>query len=84
MNPEKASVIASPWGQNTDAILQHFDVVREKGLKDRQVLRFVKLYGLNRLRQAEKVYLSQILLNQVKSLIVILLAAAALLSFLFH
>ena len=84
MNPEKASVIASPWGQNTDAILQHFDVVREKGLKDRQVLRFVKLYGLNRLRQAEKVYLSQILLNQVKSLIVILLAVAALLSFVFH
>ena len=84
MNPERVNVIVSPWGQDADTLLQHFDVTREKGLKDRQVMRFVKLYGLNRLRQAQKVRLSQILLNQVKSLIVILLAVAALLSFLFN
>ncbi|MBL7215518.1 MAG: cation-transporting P-type ATPase [Phycisphaerae bacterium] len=84
MNPENASVIASPWCQDAGAILQHFGVTREKGLKDRQVLQFVKLYGLNRLREAEKVHLGQILLNQVKSLIVILLAVAALLSFAFQ
>ena len=79
MDPEKSNVITSPWAADAQSVLQHFDVVREKGLKNRQVARFVKLYGLNQLRQVEKAGLAQILLNQVKSLIVILLAVAGLL-----
>lgn len=84
MENEKTKPISSPWAQDIQTVLQHFDVDRQNGLKERQVAHNVKQYGLNRLREAEKVSLGHLLLNQVKSIIVILLAVAAVLSFAFQ
>ena len=76
--------MANPWAQDVDTISRRYNVIRQEGLKGRQVSQALKRYGPNRLREAEKVSLVHVLINQVKSLIVILLAVAALLSFFFH
>lgn len=76
--------IATPWACNSDEILEQYQAVREKGLDKRQVRAFLKKYGPNRLREAREKSMASILLNQVKNLIVILLAIAAILSCVFE
>ncbi|MHC4585838.1 MAG: cation-translocating P-type ATPase, partial [Planctomycetota bacterium] len=76
--------IATPWACKSEEILEQYNVVREKGLEKRRVKFLLKKYGPNRLREAEKKSVAKILFNQVKSLIVILLAIAAILSCVFH
>ena len=75
---------SGPWARDVEEILQDSRTRREAGLKKRQVRALLKRYGPNRLRKAEKKSVLQILLNQVKSLIVILLAIAAALSLIFQ
>ena len=77
---EGAAGIATPWARDSKDVLRQYGVVREEGLDNRQVRSLLKKYGPNRLREAEKKSVAKILLNQVKSLIVILLAVAAVLS----
>ncbi|KPK43156.1 MAG: ATPase [Phycisphaerae bacterium SG8_4] len=72
--------IAAPWAHSSEVILDQCGVIREKGLDKRRVRSLLKQYGPNRLREAEKKSIAKMLLNQVKSLIVILLAVAAVLS----
>ncbi len=76
--------IATPWSCKSEEILEQYNVVREKGLDKRRIKSLLKKYGPNRLREAKKKGVAKILLNQVKSLIVILLAVAAILSCVFH
>ena len=77
---EGAAGIATPWALDGEDVLKQYGVVREEGLDKRQVRALLKKYGPNRLREAKKKSVAKILFNQVKSLIVILLAVAAILS----
>jgi Ca2+-transporting ATPase len=79
-----AASFATPWARDSKEILEQCNVAREKGLNKRQVRSLLKKYGPNRLREAKKKSMARILLNQVKSLIVILLAVAAILSCVFQ
>ena len=72
--------IATPWACKSEEILERYNVVRKEGLDKRRIRSLLKKYGPNRLREAKKKNVAKILLNQVKSLIVILLAVAAILS----
>jgi Ca2+-transporting ATPase len=76
--------IPTPWAHDSEEVLNHYRVDREQGLGKSQVKLLLKMYGPNRLREAEKKSIAKILLDQVKSLIVILLAVAAILSFAFQ
>ncbi len=84
MNSDRTAVISNPWSLSAEEILERSNVTREKGFDKKQIKRLIQQYGPNRLREAEKQSLWQLLLNQVKSLIVILLAATAVLSFAFQ
>ncbi|MCK5590762.1 MAG: HAD-IC family P-type ATPase, partial [Candidatus Pacebacteria bacterium] len=84
MNSDRTAVISNPWSLSAEEILERSNVTREKGFDKKQTKRLIQRYGPNRLREAEKQSLWQLLLNQVKSLIVILLAATAVLSFAFQ
>jgi Ca2+-transporting ATPase len=76
-------VQASPWSHSCDEVLKHFGVSSQRGLGQRDLKRLRKKFGPNRLREVERQSSWQIFLNQFKSLIVILLTAAAVLSFAF-
>ena len=68
-----------PW----EDTLKDLNVSADNGLSTAEVSRRLKQYGPNRLREVMRKSASLILLNQFKSLIVLLLAVAALLSFAF-
>ncbi|MCK4960567.1 MAG: HAD-IC family P-type ATPase, partial [Planctomycetes bacterium] len=63
--------------------VKRLQVIRQDGLDRRQVQRRLKQYGPNRLRETGKKSVLQLFINQLKSLIVALLAVAAVLSFVF-
>jgi len=84
MTSQARADTSEPWARDVEEILQQSRTKREAGLKKRQVRALLKKYGPNRLRKAEKKSVLQILINQVKSLIVILLAIAAALSLVFQ
>ena len=71
------------WSRNAEDILGSLEVSREKGLDEEQVGRHRKQYGPNRLRAARKESGWKILLAQFRSIIVLLLAGAAGVSFAF-
>ncbi len=81
---QDAAGIAAPWAHSSEEIFDRYGVIREEGLDKRRVRSLLKKYGPNRLREAKKKSIARILLNQVKSLIVILLAVAAILSCVFQ
>ncbi|HEX9667279.1 MAG TPA: HAD-IC family P-type ATPase, partial [Thermodesulfobacteriota bacterium] len=64
-------------------MLRDFDVEPTKGLSTSEVKTRLKRHGPNRLKEAKGKSAFIVLLNQFKSLIVLLLAAAALVSFAF-
>jgi Ca2+-transporting ATPase len=64
-------------------VLRDFDVEPTKGLSTSEVRTRLKKYGPNRLKEAKGKSALIVLLNQFKSLIVLLLAAAALVSIAF-
>jgi Ca2+-transporting ATPase len=75
--------LSVPWALSVEETLGRLQVSRQQGLDRRQVQRLLKRYGPNRLRQTDQKSIIQIFVNQLKSLIVILLAVAAILSFVF-
>ena len=78
------NILLQPWAHSSEEVSKAFRTDRLKGLDYNQVSVMRKKHGLNRLREAKKKSLWQILVAQFKSLIVILLAAAAVLSFVQH
>ncbi|HEY7535162.1 MAG TPA: cation-translocating P-type ATPase, partial [Thermodesulfobacteriota bacterium] len=72
-----------PFSQSWETALKNLNVSLDKGLSTGEVKRRLKQYGRNRLREPKKKSAWLILANQFKSLIVLLLGAAALLSFAF-
>lgn len=71
------------WAQSQSDVLDMLEVKAEKGLSSEQISARQKKFGLNQLRKHKKKGLWQILFNQLKSIIVALLAVAALVSFIF-
>ena len=72
-----------PWTRSAQDVLESFHASSEKGLDSREVRKRLQRHGPNRLREARRESAWRILLRQFKSLIILLLAAAALLSFAF-
>lgn len=72
-----------PWAQAAQDVVAALDVDAESGLEPSAVEQRRQEFGQNRLREAEKRSAWQILVEQFKSLIVLLLAAAAALAFAF-
>ncbi|MEE4310254.1 MAG: cation-transporting P-type ATPase [candidate division KSB1 bacterium] len=71
------------WSLKTEEILQNFDVSVDEGLSCHTVKSSQKKYGKNRLRETKSRSTLAILVDQFESLIMVLLAVAALLSFIF-
>ncbi len=81
---EKAGMrVEVPWAQGTDEVLETLDVRVEQGLDTESVASRRRRFGRNQLRSAEKRGAVDILVEQFKSVIVALLAAAALVSLAF-
>ncbi|HWP92095.1 MAG TPA: cation-transporting P-type ATPase [Thermodesulfobacteriota bacterium] len=72
-----------PFTQPWEQILERLDVSPEKGLSGREAKVRLSQYGPNRLRGARKKSAWLIFIAQLKSLIMLLLGVAALLSFVF-
>ena len=83
-NSQSATVLSAPWAMTVEETIKQLQVFRQEGLDRREVQRRLKKYGPNRLRETEKKSIIQIFINQLKSLIVILLGVAAVLSFVFN
>jgi Ca2+-transporting ATPase len=80
---EKQKLQDAPWATPSEKILAELGVNPENGLRSDEVKKRRKRYGPNRLREAKKKSVWLILANQFKSLIILLLAGASLLSFAF-
>jgi Ca2+-transporting ATPase len=72
-----------PWAKEAREVVDALDVSVSEGLSESEVERRRETYGENRLRDTETRSALQILLEQFKSLIVALLAAASVASFIF-
>ncbi len=76
-NTELQETNHSPWAQPAQAVLDALDVEAEQGLARETVRRRRKEYGKNRLRHTARRSAWQILYEQFKSLVVLLLIVAA-------
>jgi len=77
------NIISAPWKYSIDDIIEKYQVSLKQGLSASEVSKRKQKYGKNILKEKEKKSIWQILLNQVKSIIMALLVVAALVSFLF-
>jgi Ca2+-transporting ATPase len=77
------SIPSNPWASSWQETLRTLDVSDESGLANAEANRRRKKYGPNRLRRAKNRSAWLILIDQFKSLIVALLAAGAVFSFIF-
>ncbi|MHC4361111.1 MAG: cation-transporting P-type ATPase, partial [Planctomycetota bacterium] len=83
-NSQSTTVLSASWAMTVEETIKQLQVFRQEGLDRHEVQRRLKKYGPNRLRETEKKSVIQIFFNQLKSLIVILLGVAAVLSFVFN
>lgn len=70
-----------PWAQKSREILDFFFVEQKEGLSQARVKKQKSKFGPNKLKKAKKKSVFSILVNQVKSIVVVVLAAAGALSF---
>jgi Ca2+-transporting ATPase len=70
-----------PWSESPETLLQSLGVDREKGLPVKEAKTRRREYGSNRIEQKKKKSVLSILVNQFESVIVLLLTAAALATF---
>lgn len=80
--PDKFQV-DHPWTSSIEEVINEMDVDPEKGLTDSQVNKRRELFGENRLQEHEVRSILEIALDQFKSLIILLLAISAGISFIF-
>jgi Ca2+-transporting ATPase len=74
---------SQPWAESAKKVLQDVGSSSEEGLKSAEVARRLKQYGPNLLKEIKAKSPWAILKDQIKSIIVVLLVAASLLSFAF-
>lgn len=80
---EESERLQSPWTFPAEKIAAHFDLDPKQGLSAEQIRSQRRAHGPNRLRQKQKIAAWQLLVNQFKSLVIILLGIAAIAAFLF-
>ncbi|HKK58645.1 MAG TPA: cation-transporting P-type ATPase, partial [Salinivirga sp.] len=68
--------IQSPWNLSAEKVAEQFKLDPDQGLNKEQARKRLHSYGPNRLRQKQKVTAWQLLVNQFKSLVIILLGIA--------
>lgn len=73
-----------PWAASSEDLLNALQSNHEQGLAGAEVEKRHRKFGPNQLKQHKKKSLWQILVDQVQSLIILLLAAAAVVSFLYN
>lgn len=73
----------SVWADSADVVVEQVGSDRETGLNEQEVGARKEEFGPNRLREAEHRSVSRILVEQVKSVIVLLLAVAVVVSLVF-
>jgi len=71
---------AEPWAQDAQQVLEELKVSRDAGLDDTEIHRRRELHGPNQLHQKRKATVWKLIFAQFKSIIVVLLAAAAAVS----
>jgi Ca2+-transporting ATPase len=74
---------ARPWSRAVDEVVRELGVDPSLGLSHHEAVRRAHRFGRNRLRETRRTGPWQLLANQFRSLVVVLLAAAALISFAF-
>lgn len=79
--PEKP--LSEPWSWTADEVLGYYEVSEDEGLDEEEVAQRRRLFGSNKLREAEEKSSWVILASQFKSLLVGLLVIATIVSFLF-
>jgi Ca2+-transporting ATPase len=75
--------IRSPWNLSAEKIAEQFTLDPDQGLDKQEARKRLRSYGPNRLRQKQKITIWQLLVNQFKSLVIILLGIASVAAFLF-
>jgi Ca2+-transporting ATPase len=80
---QSEGLTATPWSRDYQDVLEDLSVDLDRGLDESEVKARRKRYGTNRLRQAKQKSVWAILAHQFRSLIVLLLAVGAAVSFLF-
>lgn len=76
-------LLQRPWSLSVEGATEELNVRTKNGLSAREVKQRRKQYGTNRLKETQKRSRWAILVDQVKSLIILLLVVAAVLSFSF-
>lgn len=78
----KNSISQKPWSKKIQFILKTFSVSPQKGLKQSQAQEQKRSFGPNKLKKTKKRSIISILIDQVESIVVIVLVAATVVSFL--
>jgi len=73
--------LEKPWAQSAEEVLSQLQVDRDQGLDRREIRNRQKQFGANRLREARRRSLWQILFEQFKSVVLLVLLAAGGLAF---
>ena len=80
-NNQKEFSITKPWTLPSEKVLNQLGSHPENGLTKTEARNRLKQYGANRLRKIKKKSVWTIILNQFKNVIILILAAASVLSF---
>ncbi len=75
--------VQAPWAAPREQVLREWNVSADTGLDGDEVKRRRSRYGLNRMHQAKPRSAGRILMDQFQSMVVLILVAAAALSFVF-
>lgn len=75
------SKLEHPWSISSESLFEKLKTTREQGLSTSEVKKRLKSFGLNQLLRHKKRNIFAILIDQFKSIIIALLAAAALFAF---
>lgn len=73
-----ARPVDAPWAAAAGEVLAGLDVAPDRGLTHREVSERRRHYGINRLKSVRRPTAWSVLLKQLKSIVIVLLAAAAL------
>ncbi len=79
----KKQQIQSPWSLSVGEVTKRLELEPDQGLSKEEARKRLHSYGPNRLRQKQKVTAWQLLVNQFKSLVIILLGLASIAAFMF-
>ena len=80
---ERKSSLEKPWASSQESVIQALEIDVEEGLSSEAVQERQKQFGKNQLQTEKEKSILEIAINQFKSLIILLLAVSAVISFVF-